>query len=123
MSSREQKISSGTVIIFVFDTDTKETDILRENLGILSKGSRFNTVWCVMQVPNLEGELVRATSIHDIKKLLGSRSLKDFKEDFIKEKNLYRKLCEREFSLDAMCEAKPREKYDGIENDGGRIKL
>lgn len=116
-------LSTGTILIFVFDTDIEKTDVLKENLELLSKETRFKTVWCVMQVPNLEGELIKATNIKNIKDLLGSNSLKEFKEEFIKEKNLYSKLCKKEFRLEKMWDSKPGNAYKSIHNDGDKIKL
>lgn len=115
-------ISSDTTIILVFDTDTGETEILRENLKILKK-NHFKKVWCVIQVKNLEDEIVRSTSLRDVKDLFKCKSLDDFKEQFIREKNLYKKLSDKVFDLDKMWITEPPHEYGWIKNDGEKIKL
>ncbi len=116
-------ISDGTIIIFVFDTDTDNIEILSKNIDLIRRSSRFKEVWCVLQVPNLEEELIRSTNIQDVKELLKSKSTKDFKVDFVKEKNLYKKLQEKKFDLNKIWCTKPGNGYKGIENDGKKIKL
>ena len=116
-------LPDGVILILIFDTDTQETAILKENLGYLKSCPRIKEVWCIPQVRNLEEELVRATSIHNIKELLDSDGVSKFKADFIKEKRLYSKLCEKNFDLAKMWSSKPGKKYDGIVNDGAKIKI
>ena len=115
-------LQEGIILILVFDTDTQETAILWDNLNMLKECSRFKEIWCVMQVTNLEDELVRSTDIRNIKELLGSKSIKEFKTDFIKEKRLYQKLTEKGFELRKMWISEPGKKYKGIKNDGEKIK-
>ena len=111
------------ILILIFDTDTQETTILKENLEFMKSYSRIKEVWCIPQVENLEDELVRATNIHNIKELLDSDGINKFKADFIKEKRLFQKLCEKNFDLGKMWSSKPGKKYDGIVNDGAKIKM
>ena len=115
-------LSPDTIIIFVFDTDIIKTDILKENIKTVSKGKRFKEVWCVMQVSNLEEEIVRATCLKDVKDLFCSENLDAFKEQFIKEKNLYKKLCDKDFKISKMWISNPKKGFDGIQNDGHKIK-
>ena len=115
-------LPDGVILILVFDTDTQETAILWENLNMLKNSSRFKEIWCVLQVTNLEDELVRSTEIRNIKELLGSKSVKEFKTDFIKEKRLYQKLAEKGFELRKIWTSEPGKKYKAIKNDGGKIK-
>ena len=115
-------ITTDTTIILIFDTDTGETEILRENLKILER-NHYKKVWCVIQVKNLEDEIVRSTCLRDVKDLFKCLSLEDFKEHFIKEKNLYKKLFDKKFNLDKMWITEPPEQYNWLENDGDKIKL
>ena len=115
-------ISLDTTIILVFDTDTKETEILKENLTFL-KRKHFKKVLCIIQVDNLEDEIVNSTCLKDAKELFKCEGLKEFKELFIKEKNLYRKLCEKKFSIKKIWISKPPKEYQFIENDGPKIMI
>lgn len=116
-------ISEGTTIIFVFDTDVPNTEILKKNIETIRKNSHFKELWTVLQVGNLEDELVRSTSCKDIKELLPSKSIKDFKADFIKEKNLYSKLQAKGFDLDKIWIMNPKNGFSFVKNDGNKIKL
>ena len=49
----------NTIVILVFDTDIKTTEILTENITRLKKCRGVKDIWCVMQVENLEDELIR----------------------------------------------------------------
>ena len=116
-------LPDGVILILIFDTDTQETRILKENLDFLNSYQRIKEVWCIPQVKNLEDELVRATNIHSIKELLDSDGVNKFKADFIKEKRLLQKLCEKNFDLGKMWSSKPGKKYDWVGNDGEKIKM
>lgn len=115
-------ISSGTIIILVFDTDVPKIDILKDNLSILAKCSRFKDVWCVMQIPNLEGEIKKSTNLRDIKGLFDSEDMQSFKKDFICEKNLYKKLCDKGFDISKIWTSSPSKAFEWLKNDGEKIK-
>lgn len=68
------RLKSGTHVVFVFDTDKNQTDILEENIRFLKKQSNVKSVICITQVKNLEDELIRSCNISQIKDLLRSRS-------------------------------------------------
>ena len=115
-------IPNGTTVILIFDTDKKEIDTLKENILKLRKCKTVKDIWCVMQVDNLEDELIRATDIRKIKDLIGCRSDKDFKRDFLKEKRLIIKLNNHNFNIDKLWSSKPSSEYNGIDNMGNRKK-
>ena len=75
-------LSEGTILIFVFDTDSGNIDILNENIKKAKKSSRVKKVYCITQVKNIEDELIRSTDIKRIEELLSSKSKTDFKRDF-----------------------------------------
>lgn len=108
-------------IILVFDTDKANLEILNRNLHKLRAFSQVKEVWCVKQVPNLEGELERSTNLKDIKQLFGCDGINEFKEKFIKEKNLYKKLMEIGFVLEKMWICSDRGKCASIKNEGYKI--
>ena len=116
-------LSSNTIIILVFDTDTKKTDILTENIVKLKRSRNVKDIWLVMQVETLEDELIRSTDVKEIKTLIGCRSNSDFKRDMLKEKRLMAKLYEHSFDLKKMWVTEPGKEYDAFHNDGKRIKF
>lgn len=116
-------LQNNTIAILVFDTDKKTTGILVENIRLLKRCRSIREVWCVMQVEDLEDELVRSTDIKQIKDLIGCRSNRDFKRDFLKEKRVMLKLKEHNFTIERMWSTKPSEEYRDFQNMGSKIKL
>ncbi len=115
-------LSAETIVILVFDTDTGKLGFLKSNIELLNRSKRVKEVWCVTQCDNLEDELIRSTDIHEIKELLGSRSNKEFKHDFMCEKRLFRKMQEHNFEYSKLWLGQAKAPYDFIENQGKRIK-
>ena len=115
-------LSEGTILIFVFDTDAGNIDILNENIRKAKKSSRVKEVYCITQVKNIEDELIRSTDIKHIEELLGSKSKSDFKRNFIREKNLKQKLAVHSFDLNMLWCRKPQTPYDKIRNDSSIVK-
>ena len=76
----------------------------------------------VILLENLEAELVRATTVREVKDLLGCQSNKDFKASFISERYLLEKLNHHGFRLEALWSTSPGGTFSGIINDGWRIK-
>lgn len=116
-------IASNTVMILVFDTDKKKTDILNENIRKLKRSRNVKEIWCVLQVENLEDELIRSTDVKKIKELIGCRSDSDFKREFIKEKRLIAKLKEHDFNIEKMWVTTPSKEYTNFPNEGVKIKV
>jgi exoribonuclease II len=115
-------IPNNTIVILVFDTDRKETGILKENIKRLRNSKTVKDIWFVMQVENLEDELKRSTDIKQMKDLIGCKSNKDFKREFLKERRLIYKLNNHSFDIDKLWSSKPSQEYKEIENMGKRIK-
>lgn len=115
-------LSEGTILIFVFDTDAGNIDILNENIRKAKKSSRVKEVYCITQVKNIEDELIRSTDIKHIEELLGSKSKSDFKRNFIREKNLKQKLAVHSFDLNMLWCREPQTPYDKIRNDSSIVK-
>lgn len=119
---RLRVLSSNTVAIIILDTDAGNYDILSRNVHILKKNRNIKDVWLVFQVENLEKELLRTTDVKEIKDLIGSKSNKDFKTDFINEKNLLVKLIHHNMNYAHLWASKPNGIYKNYDNDGYRIK-
>ena len=90
-------------VVFLFDTDTGNAEVLKENLLRVQGLFNCREVICIPQVRNLEDELKYSCGLKDIRELTGSRSESDFKRDFLRLKNLVRKMrsndAEKKFSL------------------------
>ncbi len=115
-------LSEGTILIFVFDTDTDNVDVLNENIKKAKKSSRVKNVYCITQVKNLEDELIRSTDIKRIEDLLKSKSKSDFKRDFNNEKNLKQKLEAHSFDLNKLWCKEPQGVFKNIVNEGRVVK-
>lgn len=115
-------LSEGTILIFVFDTDTGNIDILNENIKKAKKSSRVKEVYCITQVKNIEDELIRSTDIKRIEELLGSKSKTDFKRDIIRERNLKQKLVAHSFDLNMLWCKEPQSPFENIRNESGVAK-
>ena len=116
-------LQNNTIAILVFDTDKKETEILKENIKRLKQSRNIKGIWCVMQVEDLEDELVRSTDVKEIKDLIGCRSNSDFKRDFLKEKRLMLKMKGHNFKLEKLWNTPPSEEYRQFNNMGEKIKV
>ncbi len=115
-------LSEGTILIFVFDTDTSNVEILNENIIKAKKATNVKSVRCITQVRNLEDELVRSTNVKKIEEFLNSKSKKEFKRDFIREKNIKQKLLCHDFEIDKFWNQKAKKPFDKIKNEADSIK-
>ena len=115
-------LSEGTNLVFVFDTDIGNTDILNENIKKAKKAANVKNVYCITQVKNIEDELERSTDIKKIEEHLNSRSRGDFKRDFIKEKNLKQKLTTHSFDIEKLWSMKPQSPFEKIPNESVIVK-
>lgn len=115
-------LAENTILVFVFDTDTDNNDILLKNIDIAINHPSIKKVLCITQVKNIEDELIRATDISRIEDLLNSTSRANFKRDFIREKRLKQKLLEHSFDLKRLWSKKPENPFDMIKNEAERIK-
>lgn len=115
-------LKKGTIVVLVFDTDTKNLDILNYNIQKLNKYSFISKVLTIPQVKNLEDELIRSCKIKKITQLLNSRSKKDFKSDLIRVTNLDSKLKEHNFDIKLFWNQQPGTPYHNLSNDSDLIK-
>lgn len=111
-----------TIVVLIFDTDTGKDDILKQNIAILKSCSRISQIITIPQVKNLEDELVRCCALKNIKELLGSKSEKDFKRDFMKVTNLEHKLAEHRFDFGKLWRKSPTDKFGWVHNGADNIR-
>lgn len=116
-------LKTPTTVVFVFDVDTGKTDILKQNIKMVSSSSNVEEVICVIQNRNLEDELLRACSIKQIKELTKSNSNSEYKHDLLAINNLASRLKEKNFQIDKMWIKQPPSGYDGIKNEAEKIKI
>lgn len=115
-------LKNGTTVILVFDTDTGKVKILRKNLEFLKSQSIVKDVICITQVKNLEDELVRSTSVKEIKELTKSRSNSEFKTDVLRATNLGKRLSECSFNFSNFWNRQPENEYRGLINEADKIR-
>lgn len=116
-------LKTGTVVVLIFDTDTKNIGILNKNIKMLNECKAITDIVLIPQVPNLEGELVSSCDIKKITELLGSHTKEEFKRDFIHTSNLADKLREHKFDLKVFWSKQPPADYKNIRNDAEKIKV
>lgn len=121
--ARIMSLKMHTTVVFVFDTDTGKTDVLRTNIKMVSECPNIDRVICVMQVHNLEEELIRACDIRQIKELTGSKTNSQYKHDILVMSNLAGKLREKAFDMQRFWSQEAPSEYQGIPNQADKIKL
>lgn len=121
--ARLMTIRPGTMVVLLFDTDTEKTDILHQNLEKLKTCPAVSECITIPQILNLEDELVHSCDIKEITDLLGSKSKKEFKTDFIRAKNLAGKLAEHQFDINRLWCRPPFPPYQNIINQAEKIRL
>lgn len=116
------KLKEGTTVILVFDTDTGNVDILNKNIDFLKQQNMIEDVVCITQIENLEDELVRSTSIKEIRELTKSRTNSEFKKDVLHISNLKKRMEECLFDFSRFWCSKPQNKYKHLKNEADKIK-
>ena len=121
-NARLMTLRPRTMVVLIFDTDTERTSILNRNLEKLTKCPAISEIVTIPQVLNLEDELLQSCDIKKITELLGSKSNKEFKTDFIRAKNLADKLREHRFDINRLWRQHPLSPYQHITNHAEKIK-
>ena len=121
-STHMLNLKDNTVVVLVFDTDTKSRAILDKNTKFLEKHKKIKEVILIPQVYNLEDELIRSCNIKNILQLLGSKSKKEFKSDFNKVNNLNEHLIKAEFTFNKLWRKNTNGVFAGIKNGIHKIE-
>lgn len=102
LSPREIRvIDKDYHIIFVYDIDVANIEILNKNINLLKKYN-FKNVHHIQSINSFEDELVYSTSLTKINEMFNTKSVEEFKSKFIKQKNLYVKLKEINYDNNKM---------------------
>ena len=100
-------LNKSTVVVIVVDNDLFignksnpqiHKDRINNNIILLKKYCK--KVIIVVQKDDLEDEIIKSTNINKIEDLLNSSSYKEWKSDVIKERNLMKKLNNKQFNFD-----------------------
>ena len=104
-------------VVFVFDSDTPSVTCLKENIALVKRICPIGSVKLLflVQVENFEEEIVRATDVRRIVELIGSRSEKDFKPDFIALKDCRATLEKHGFDIRKMWNQAIPEPFNFVE--------
>lgn len=121
-STHMLNLKDNTVVVLVFDTDTKSRAILDKNTKFLEKHKKIKDVILIPQVYNLEDELIRSCNIKNILQLLGCKSKKEFKSDFNKVNNLNEHLIKAEFTFNKLWRKNTNGVFAGIKNGIHKIE-
>ena len=116
-------LQRDATVVLIFDTDTKNIDILNYNIRKLSQYNSVRNIITIPQVPNLEGELIKSCDIKKITDLLNSDSISKFKSDFIRISNLDAKLLEHKFDISIFWTQKAKAPFQDILNQSSEIKI
>lgn len=127
VASIARSIKPSTNLVLVFDIDVLKNNSgvtisshFTKNLKLLEKTKNVKNIYIIQQVDTLEDELVRATTIREIKELLNSQSNTNAKSDINKCTNLYTKLEEKGFNIEKLW---IKEGFLGISQDSEKIKI
>ena len=127
IASIARSIKPSTNLVLVFDIDVLKNNSgvtisshFTKNLKLLKKTKNVKNIYIIQQVDTLEDELVRATTIREIKELLNSQSNTNAKSDINKCTNLYTKLDEKGFNIEKLW---IMEGFPEISQDSEKIKI
>lgn len=122
-STRLRLIKENTIMILVFDIDTNNISTISKNIEILNGSKNIKNIYYIPQVNNLEDELIRATSIRQIKELTNSKTNSDFKRDLLNASNVLKLLENKEFDINKFWCKNPDNNFSRFENMSYKIKL
>jgi hypothetical protein len=120
--ARLMNLRPETSVVMVFDTDTFNVNVLKENIEILKNTSFVRSIICVTQVKNLEDELIRSCDIKNIRELTGSKTDSGYKHDLIKASNLAALLKKHGFDMRKFWIMEPTGIFSEFKNESGFIK-
>ena len=118
-------ITTGTLVVFVFDTDVNKTDVLKKNLDHVKKYAAQVKIVYLAQVLNFEDELVRATGLKKVHEMTKSKSLRDFKSDFCQMKTIdcRHALDRHHLDVSKLWSANPPVCFSFISQNGNAVKI
>ena len=117
------EIKKGTKIVFVFDTDVKNTEIFEENIELICKFKDYSDIIFVPSVKTFEDEIIyccdKIKKIHD---LLGTKGTEEFKKKFIDHKDIVNKLTNKGFDFEKLWSRNAPSPFNIYQNNASQIK-
>ena len=121
--NRMINISPNMVVVFIFDTDINNSNILKFNIDMLKKYVSGVKIILVPQVLNIEDELERSTNIRKAQELTNSKSLSNFKTDFASATNLRLLLMKHQFDINKLWILSPIGPFSDCKQESDKIKI
>lgn len=117
-------LQAGMTVVFVFDTDTDQTEHLRQNIQRVQRYCRVRLLTAA-QVLNLEDELTRCTDVSEARDLTRSKGQRNFKADFcrMKPEDCCTMLERHRLDMGKLWSQNPPEAFNFISQDGTRVKI
>ena len=100
-NQRILSIKPNSVIVFVYDTDVLDDNILKINIDRLKKYGYKNIIH-IQSINNFEEELLYSYNIKSINEIFKTQSNDEFKRNFIGCNNIYKKLSSVGFNINKL---------------------
>lgn len=107
-------ITPGSEVVLVFDTDTDDATTLLKNLQLLAEAGASYKIITIPQVNNFEDEIVRSTDVRKPSELTNSKSLSNFKADFIRVKDCRALLDKHGFRIEKLWTRRANNSFSNI---------
>ncbi|MCR5775974.1 MAG: hypothetical protein K6G84_00980 [Lachnospiraceae bacterium] len=123
--SKLMGFEAGSYVIFVFDTDTSQTTILKKNIELVKSLSFKVEVLTIAQVLNFEDEITYCTDVKKAQELTKSESVNGFKNAVNKMKDAeFRNALKRhKFDITKLWTKKPPKIYGFIKQQSDKVKF
>lgn len=115
-------LSSGTEVVLIFDTDISISNKLLDNIKLLQKYGTSYKIITIPQVNNFEDEIVRSTDVNYPQELTNSKSISNFKNDFIHANNCRALLEKHKFDVDKIWTKEANNSFKNIKQMSNVIK-
>lgn len=89
--ARARTIKQNTIVVFVYDIDKGNIEVLQSNIDMLKKHSLARIIH-IQSVMNFEDEILRSTNLKKIDDMFSTTGVDNFKDTFIKHKDIVSKL-------------------------------
>ena len=94
--ARARAIKQDTTVVFVYDIDKGNVDVLVDNIKMLQNHSLTKIIH-IQSVMNFEDEIVRSTNLKTIDDMFSTIGVDNFKQTFIKHKDIVSKMKKNKF--------------------------
>ena len=89
--ARARTIKRNTTVVLVYDIDKGNIEVLQSNMDMLKKHSLARIIH-IQSVMNFEDEILRSTNLKKIDDMFSTTGVDNFKDTFIKHKDIVSKL-------------------------------